>query len=644
MRLIGSTPDRGQVRLAVLAALASAVLATPALATPVLNTPTTSVPSPQPLGTPVTIGYSATDSDAGTLSYRVQVGIVGSTKLSMLRDFSADTSIAFTPELHSGNYQIVITARNNTTLNTSQTTIPSYKFTSLANGGAPVVNSTHNPMVGRLSAPACASGVKAMRAAIQRVGSKVPFTTSWVNCVPGQDMNILLAGMRSATAYTVTPQSTDGTTITNGAPISYTNGTGPALISASTVIPQTSADSQPERVYLLALIAPSLPEAIDFTGAPVWYYADPGGTTPTLTRPIPGGNILMYANGINEANDGIVNSQIFREVDLAGNIVHETNSRLLGDTVAHMAGITQQCYVGGHECVGGGADHEALKLPNGNYIFEMSEEQIFTNGVQGSSPSNPVDLIGDVIVETDANWQVLWYWRSFDWLDVNRAAILGETCTNNQGGCPPVVLTTGAAKDWLHGNAVSYDPVDGSLVFSIRHQDWVVKIDFNNGAGTGAVLWRLGAGGDFTINSSDPYPWFSHQHDPGFVSNGNTRIAMFDNGNTRVAPPPLGLGLPPGTLDGDSRGWVADIDETNKTVTPVLLSDIGFLSAALGTAELLSNGDYHFDAGFGPGATPYAQFVESLPDGTKSFTLQVTGARAYRAIRMNNLYTVPAKD
>ena len=123
----------------------------------------------------------------------------------------------------------------------------------------------------------------------------------------------------------------------------------------------------------MSLTAPNIPEAIDNAGAPVWYYNDPSGQTATLTRPLPGGNILVYGNGPNSIGNGVTNSTIVRQIDLAGNIVHETNASLLGNMVAAKAGITQQCYLGGNDCVGGSIDHEALQLPNGNYLVEISE-------------------------------------------------------------------------------------------------------------------------------------------------------------------------------------------------------------------------------------------------------------------------------
>jgi hypothetical protein len=52
----------------------------------------------------------------------------------------------------------------------------------------------------------------------------------------------------------------------------------------------------------------------------------------------------------------------------------------------------------------------------------------------------------------------------------------------------------------------------------------------------------MGVGGDFAIDSSDPYPWFSHQHNASFENEGTTFLTVYDDGNTRVAPPPLGLG------------------------------------------------------------------------------------------------------
>jgi hypothetical protein len=108
------------------------------------------------------------------------------------------------------------------------------------------------------------------------------------------------------------------------------------------------------------------------------------------------------------------------------------------------------------------------------------------------------------------------------------------------------------ANDWLHQNSVYYDPLDGNLIVSTRNQDWLYKVDYNNGTGTGNVLWLMGLGGAFAFNNiyADPYPWFSHQHDAEIYNTATGEFTVFDNGTTRVAPPPIGLG------SGNSRGMV----------------------------------------------------------------------------------------
>jgi hypothetical protein len=78
--------------------------------------------------------------------------------------------------------------------------------------------------------------------------------------------------------------------------------------------------------------------------------------------------------------------------------------------------------------------------------------------------------------------------------------------------------------------------------------------------------------------------------------------------------------------------------------TVSLLADIGLYSMALGTAELLDNGDYWFDAGYGSTTPPIAFTPEVFPSGQLSYALQVTGTRCYRAMRMSSLYSPPEKD
>ena len=65
-------------------------------------------------------------------------------------------------------------------------------------------------------------------------------------------------------------------------------------------------------------------------------------------------------------------------------------------------------------------------------------------------------------------------------------------------------------------------------------------------------------------------------------------MLVFDDGNLRFAR----------ELGGHSRGQAYRIDEVNRIVTPILNADLGVYSSAVGSAQLLQDGNYHFDAGF----------------------------------------------
>ena len=69
-----------------------------------------------------------------------------------------------------------------------------------------------------------------------------------------------------------------------------------------------------------------------------------------------------------------------------------------------------------------------------------------------------------------------------------------------------------------------YSPDDGNILVSMRHQNWVVKVDYEDGKGSGAVIWRLGEGGDFTLkNGVDPTDWQYAQHYAEFLQHQHYR-------------------------------------------------------------------------------------------------------------------------
>jgi hypothetical protein len=105
-------------------------------------------------------------------------------------------------------------------------------------------------------------------------------------------------------------------------------------------------------------------------------------------------------------------------------------------------------------------------------------------------------------------------------------------------------------------------------------------------------------------------------------------LVLFDNGNTRRET----------DASAHSRGQVWTLDETAMTATPVLNADLGNYSWRLGGAQRLSNGNYSFMSGAqGQPPSEFAQSIEVLPDGTKSYVLE-GAVPEYRSYRVRTLY------
>ena len=652
--------------------LAAAVLCASSLqATVSIGSFTPSVSSPQPLGTPVTWTATATDSNAGLLTFQYSVSY-GNGAFSIVRDFYPGTLTAGTwtgPAFvwqaisAEGTYHVRVIAKDFQTGDTA-TASAVFALKPLSTGGSFVVSATANPLVALGSAPPCPAG-SSIRLTIQKVGKPLVSPTNPKACIPQLTSNMYAAGMLPSTAYSINYEVITGGSITKGPnPVTFTTGALPSSITFPTftvITPPGPQDDQMDYTVLHAFLTFSgttfLPVATDRNGNILWYYASPDSShSALLTRPLPGGYMLTLQGG-NSWNPNVqAGAQFLREIDLSGNTVRETNVGVLqqqllakGATDFGPCGAIPLPAAIGSACLGT-MHHDAIRLPNGNTIVNVDIEKIFPPGTQGNTTGSNVDIIGDGFLVLDRNFQMVWYFETFQHdggapqLDINRAAILGETCSQGQGGCPHLFLAgtpgvTTLANDWLHQNSLYYDPANGDVIVSTRHQDWLYKVDYNNGTGTGNILWRMGLGGDFTFNNTnnDPYPWFSHQHDAGIDNTSTGELTVFDNGNTRVAPPPVGLG------SGNSRGMSLTVNETNMTVTPLLSQDLGYYGFALGSAHALGNGNYFFQPGIVLPASS-SNAIEVLPtagtvNGTLIYNLQ--SSTSYRAWLMPNLYVPP---
>ena len=563
-----------------------------------------SVPSPAMLGVPITWTATVSGANPGTLVYRFAVWHSG-LDFHTLVDYGPESSLLWTTIEEDGAYIMEVSVKNNTTGDAASATA-TFLFSPISDSPQPVVTPSANPLVYIYSAPVCTEGQE--RVQFQSVGGIVQSTPPR-SCVPGHRVNFYLAGMLPKVPCTAQLMVEGGRPpVASGPALTFTPPASTVQAPAASLLKPGDPPATDGVLLQSLLSGPAI--ATDLRGNIVW-------TGPSdisfLTRPVTGGTFLgIYENDAEDPSE-----QYFREFDLAGITIAETNA----------AQVSEQLTLRGAHPINA-FHHEARKLPNGDYLVLAEYDTILTN-VQGPGP---VDVIGDVILVLDPNLQVLWSWDSFDHLDTSRQAILGETCAAGNSGCPPWYLAP-VANDWLHGNALQLTP-DGNILYSIRHQDWVIKIDYEMGAGSGNVIWRLGNEGDFQIVSSNPYPWFSHQHDANFEAD-NVHFLVFDDGNTRVQNDPAA-----GT---DSRGQVLLIDQQNMVATLVVNADVGTYSSAVGSAQVLPNGDYHFDSGFIETAagTLAAQSVEVTASGNIDYGIGFATIE-YRSFRMRDLYTAPA--
>jgi arylsulfate sulfotransferase len=596
---------------------------------------------PQPVGTLITWTATVQDTASGAHQYQFRVGPAGGAT-SIVDDFGQSNVFQWAFSQTEGTYQVRAVVQNTSNLTTAHT---AYDFvvTSRWHLGADAVTPTANPLVALFSGPACMVG-NFVRVRFNQSGSSVSQATNSIPCSATNSANFYIAGMYPNSQYqmhheTVNPS---GGIVHTGPTLTFNTGSLPTnfLFPPNTVpTPAVSPGSTSAPILLhgyLPVKGPPLvvQSATDLFGNVLWYYPHPVGQ---LTRTEVGGKMFV----LNSHQTNLYNN-VLQEIDLAGNITLQTNVHRINEQLAAMTDPV----TGKPRRQVNQFDHEIRRLSNGNIAVKASEEMLVSAAqypAQCGTTTGTCDVIGAQVLILNPNLQVIWAWDAFDFLDINRPASLGEICHQGNAGCPVIFLAP-QANDWLHMNAIQLTE-DGSLLLSIRNQDWIIKINYANGTGDGSVLWRMGYQGDFTINNPpipsagsacttptqlQEYAWFTHQHDANFQFGGQTVLSLFDNGNLRVKSCDKG---------GSSRGYVLSVDESAFTVTPILIQALAGYSVGFGTAELIpGTSNYHFDNGWvNPG--PVSKSLEITPLGSTDFEMDSQDVTTYRSYRMQDLYT-----
>jgi hypothetical protein len=436
--------------------------------------------------------------------------------------------------------------------------------------------------------------------------------TTWSVAAPsgGGSVPILVAGMLGNTPYHMRavfqPTGTTTAVFTDVDHV-FTTSAYPAgafpKITAAAVTGQTPQSG-------VELLSFGNGFVTDLSGNVLWAYA-PGTTiVPTgVANPIkllPNGHFLI---NLSLAQPDGVNSLI-QEVDLTGKVIWQMSAAQLNAALA-----SASC--SGCNITVVGTHHDFAMLPSGHLIVLAATQQTISGVV----------VTGDVLIDLDQNHNPVWLWNEFDHLDVNRHPM--------------------QYPDWTHTNAVAYSPDDKALMVSSRHQGWIFKVNYGDGAGDGSLIWTLGYQGDFNLlpgptTSMNPEDWFSAQHDPNIIStntSGAIDILMFDNGNQRIVDSGGDL-CGPATTPCESRVPIYHIDENAKTAEITWLDKLApVFSSFGGSARLLPNGNIEFDEcapTFVPPSAAIFEVTKTAPPSTV-WSMQF-GQNLYRGYRIGSLY------
>jgi arylsulfate sulfotransferase len=477
------------------------------------------------------------------------------------------------------------------------------------------VSTTNNPMVAEYS-------ITAPDGAYVKIefGPNTSYgLDTWSRPTPsgGGPVNILVAGMRAFTAYHMRADVAlpGGTQFQDDDHTFQTQGPASSLIPQMTVTTSSSLTPQPgiEMLDLLGGTGTTLLHAVatDLQGNLIWYYDFDNQGGALILDPIkllPNGDMMVVIgigsqDAIGNPNDDL---SVLREIDLAGNTIRQITIPELNQKLANM-GITWSALT---------MHHDFTYIPEGpakGHVIVIVNHVETINGTQ---------VLGDALVDLDQNFSPVWVWDTFDHLDVNRHPY--------------------SATDWTHGNGIIYSPDDGNLLFSLRYQSWVIKIDYEDGQGSGDILWRFGYQGDFTMQNGASADWAYAQHYPIILSPNSTgtfKFGVFDNGNGRVFDDGTVCGTP-GANPCYSRVPIFSLDETDKT-TQVLWQDIFSVYAPfLGSMQVLDSNDVFFDIGAYTISPATARLMEVTQEASPQVVWQLdeAGQLAYRGEHLPSLY------
>jgi len=164
--------------------------------------------------------------------------------------------------------------------------------------------------------------------------------------------------------------------------------------------------------------------------------------------------------------------------------------------------------------------HEVFKNEKNQVVTLLLEKRVMDLTSVGGNAKDTVT--GDGILVLDSTGKKIWQWNVIDAFDpLKDLNILKDK------------------KDWLHANSLSFDR-DGNYLISFYNNAQVWKVN----ATTGAIMWKFGKGGTFTM---PPDCSFSMAHSTHINAKGD--LMFFNNGVDK----------------GQSEVYAIKLDEANRT-------------------------------------------------------------------------------
>jgi arylsulfate sulfotransferase len=496
--------------------------------------------------------------------------------------------------------------------------------------GAGVVNTTANGQVASYTINLPSAG-----SVVVNFGPTTTYGRStWSVNSPsnGGPTTVLVAGMTAAPAnntFHMQAVVTMGSTTVTDADHTFTTTPSIPVAQQPTITATTSAGQSPQQgVEMLSDLAYGA-LVYDLSGNLLWGYKPADVTAAANVQPaklLPDGNVLVqiaplstYAPG--SLPDGTTIE--VREVDLTGATVRSLDLPTLqaqlnaNGYTNPTTGVTPSLIDMHHDVT--------LNTTTGHWLILSN----YTQSITLTGASSPTTVLGDIILDVDPNnnFQVDWVFDEFNVLDPNRAP-LGNT-------------------DWTHSNAIVYSPTDHNILVSMRNQNWVIKVNYNDGSGDSSLVWTLGYQGSFQLlnpdgsdDSANPQDWQYAQHEPSFPDLTNTagtnyNVTLMDDGDDRTFG--SGFTCPVALSNGQclySRAPIYTINETALTATVSNGVPAPYYTFFGGSANVLANGDEEADY------CATGQVLETIPSNTSpTLVWQMTETGTiYRAHRLGSFY------